>query len=96
MLLATFLIQYERIKGVQSSGVMLHFWIIALLCAIIIFRSKVLHALKPYARIDVFRDTTFYVYFLLVLVELILTAFPDRPPLFSERVSDPVSDHFVP
>ncbi|KAE8579699.1 hypothetical protein XENTR_v10024156 [Xenopus tropicalis] len=89
MLLATFLIQYERIKGVQSSGVMLNFWIVALLCAIIIFRSKVLHALKPDAQIDVFRDTTFYIYFLLVLVELILSAFPDRPPLFSERVNDP-------
>ncbi|XP_075686275.1 multidrug resistance-associated protein 1-like isoform X2 [Rhinoderma darwinii] len=89
MLLATFLIQYERIKGVQSSGVMLHFWIIALLCAIIIFRSKVLHALKPGASIDVFRDVTFYTYFLLVLVELVLAAFPDQPPLFSERVNDP-------
>ncbi|XP_018091823.1 multidrug resistance-associated protein 1 isoform X2 [Xenopus laevis] len=89
MLLATFLIQYERIKGKQSSGVMLNFWIITLLCAIIIFRSKVLHALKPDARIDVFRDTTFFIYFLLVLVELILSAFPDQPPLFSERVNVP-------
>lgn len=89
MLLATFLIQYERIKGVQSSGVLLNFWIIALLCAIIIFRSKVLHALKPGASIDVFRDVTFFTYFLLVLVELVLAAFPDQPPLFSERVNDP-------
>ncbi|XP_073399008.1 multidrug resistance-associated protein 1 [Dendrobates tinctorius] len=89
MLLATFLIQYERIKGVQSSGVLLNFWIIALLCAIIIFRSKVLHALKPGAIIDVFRDVTFYTYFLLVLVELVLSAFPDQPPLFCERVNDP-------
>ncbi|CAJ0967200.1 unnamed protein product [Ranitomeya imitator] len=89
MLLATFLIQYERIKGVQSSGVLLHFWIIALLCAIIIFRSKVLHALKPGAIIDVFRDVTFYTYFLLVLVELVLAAFPDQPSLFCERVNDP-------
>ncbi|XP_044159893.1 multidrug resistance-associated protein 1-like isoform X2 [Bufo gargarizans] len=89
MLLATFLIQYERIKGEQSSGVLLHFWIIALLCAIIIFRSKVLHALKPDASIDVFRDVTFYMYFLMVLVELILAAFPDQPPLFSEIVNDP-------
>ncbi|XP_056392341.1 multidrug resistance-associated protein 1 isoform X2 [Hyla sarda] len=89
MLLATFLIQYERIKGEQSSGVLINFWIIALLCAILIFRSKVLHALKPDASIDVFRDVTFYMYFLLVLVELVLAAFPDHPPLFSERVNDP-------
>ncbi|TFK05753.1 nucleoporin Nup37 [Platysternon megacephalum] len=46
MLLATFLIQYERMKGVQSSGVMLIFWFTALLCATIIFRSKILHALN--------------------------------------------------
>ncbi|KAM9305127.1 multidrug resistance-associated protein 1 [Gastrophryne carolinensis] len=89
MLLATFLIQYERIKGAQSSGVMLTFWIITLLCAIIIFRSKVLHALNPDASKDVFRDITFYIYFLLVLVELILAVFSDKPPLFSERVNDP-------
>ncbi|XP_072275072.1 multidrug resistance-associated protein 1-like isoform X1 [Pyxicephalus adspersus] len=89
MLLATFIIQYERIKGVQSSGVMLNFWFIALLCAIIIFRSKVIHALKQGASVDVFRDVTFYIYFLLVLVELILAAFSDQPPLFSERVNDP-------
>ncbi|KAM4697381.1 multidrug resistance-associated protein 1-like isoform 2-T2 [Rhinophrynus dorsalis] len=89
MLLATFLIQYERMKGVQSSGVMLNFWIVALLCAIIIFRSKVLHALNPDVKIDIFRDATFYTYFALVLVQMILAAFPDRPPLFSERVNDP-------
>ncbi|XP_063286386.1 multidrug resistance-associated protein 1-like [Pelobates fuscus] len=89
MLLATFLIQFERIKGVQSSGVMLNFWIIALLCAIIIFRSKVLHALKPDDDNTVFRDATFYTYFALILVQLILACFPDRPPLFSERVNDP-------
>ncbi|XP_074741572.1 multidrug resistance-associated protein 1 isoform X3 [Strix uralensis] len=46
MLLATFLIQYERIKGVQSSGVMTIFWLISLLCAIVVFRSKIIHALN--------------------------------------------------
>ncbi|MEE6497511.1 hypothetical protein FKM82_002762 [Ascaphus truei] len=88
MLLATFLIQFERMKGVQSSGILLHLWLIALLCAIVIFRSKVLHALKPDAHIDVFRDATFYTYFVLVLAQLILACFPDRPPLFSERINN--------
>ncbi|KAJ3588064.1 hypothetical protein NHX12_011658, partial [Muraenolepis orangiensis] len=45
MLLATMLIQYERMKGVQSSGVMLNFWLVATLCATITFRSKVIQAL---------------------------------------------------
>uniref|UniRef100_A0A8B9ZUJ8 Multidrug resistance-associated protein 1 n=1 Tax=Anas zonorhyncha TaxID=75864 RepID=A0A8B9ZUJ8_9AVES len=46
MLLATFLIQYERMKGVQSSGVMTIFWLISLLCATVIFRSKIILALN--------------------------------------------------
>ncbi|XP_067407154.1 multidrug resistance-associated protein 1 isoform X1 [Emydura macquarii macquarii] len=89
MLLATFLIQYERMKGVQSSGIMLIFWFTALLCATIIFRSKILHALNLGAEVDVFRYITFYSYFILVLIQLILSCFPERPPLFSETVNDP-------
>ena len=45
-LLATLLIQYERMKGVQSSGVMLIYWLLALLCATVTFRSKILKALN--------------------------------------------------
>lgn len=45
-LLATFLIQLERRKGVQSSGIMLTFWLVALLCALVILRSKIMNALK--------------------------------------------------
>uniref|UniRef100_A0A670ZAQ9 Multidrug resistance-associated protein 1 n=1 Tax=Pseudonaja textilis TaxID=8673 RepID=A0A670ZAQ9_PSETE len=86
MLLATFLIQYERIKGAQSSGVMLLFWLIALLCAVVLFRSKAMHAL-----LDAFRYTTFYIYFALVLIQFILSCFPERPPLFSENIHGPVS-----
>ncbi|KAM3826734.1 multidrug resistance-associated protein 1-like isoform 1-T1 [Vipera latastei] len=89
MLLATFLIQYERIKGVQSSGAMLLFWLIALLCAVIVFRSKTMHVLCPDAEIDVFRYSTFCIYFALVLIQFILSCFPERPPLFSENVCGP-------
>ncbi|NXN86769.1 MRP1 protein, partial [Bombycilla garrulus] len=89
MLLATFLIQYERIKGVQSSGVMTIFWFISLLCATVIFISKIKHALNTGADEDAFRYVTFCIYFVLVLVELILCCFPEQPPLFSETVNDP-------
>lgn len=44
-LLATLVIQYERMKGVQSSGVMLIYWLLALLCATVTFRTKILQAL---------------------------------------------------
>ncbi|XP_054363501.1 multidrug resistance-associated protein 1 isoform X3 [Mirounga angustirostris] len=89
MLLATFLIQLERRKGVQSSGIMLTFWLLALLCALAILRSKIMTALKEDAEIDVFRDVTFYIYFSLVLMQLVLSCFSDRPPLFSETIHDP-------
>ncbi|NWH22945.1 MRP1 protein, partial [Grus americana] len=88
-LLATFLIQYERIKGVQSSGVMMIFWLISLSCAIVVFRSKIIHALNMGAEVDAFRYVTFCIYFLLLFVQLILCCFPERPPLFSETVNDP-------
>ncbi|KAM7148297.1 multidrug resistance-associated protein 1 isoform 3-T3 [Molossus nigricans] len=89
MLLATFLIQLERRKGVQSSGIMLTFWLIALLCALVILRSRIMTALKEDTKVDVFRDVTFYMYFSLVLIQLILSCFSDRSPLFSETVNDP-------
>ncbi|NXM50901.1 MRP1 protein, partial [Gymnorhina tibicen] len=89
MLLATFLIQYERIKGVQSSGVMTIFWFISLLCATVVFISKIKHALNMGADEDAFRYVTFFIYFVLVSVELILCCFPEQPPLFSETVNDP-------
>lgn len=38
-----------------------------------------------------FRDVTFYIYFSLVLMQLVLSCFSDRPPLFSETIHDPVS-----
>lgn len=44
-LLSVLVMQYERMKGVQSSGVMLIYWMLALLCATVTFRSKILQAL---------------------------------------------------
>uniref|UniRef100_A0A673HZR5 Multidrug resistance-associated protein 1 n=1 Tax=Sinocyclocheilus rhinocerous TaxID=307959 RepID=A0A673HZR5_9TELE len=93
MLLATFLIQYERMKGVQSSGVMLNFWLIAIVCATVTFRSKILHALNEVnmnfpASVNVFKYTTFYIYYTMLLISLILACLSDQPPLFSQAVKD--------
>uniref|UniRef100_A0A671QUA1 Canalicular multispecific organic anion transporter 2-like n=1 Tax=Sinocyclocheilus anshuiensis TaxID=1608454 RepID=A0A671QUA1_9TELE len=81
MLLATFLIQYERLKGVQSSGVLFIFWTISVLCAIVPFRSKIVLILL--------RFTMFYIYFGLTLIQLILSCFNEKPPLFLSVVTDP-------
>uniref|UniRef100_A0A8C3TFS9 Canalicular multispecific organic anion transporter 2 n=1 Tax=Chelydra serpentina TaxID=8475 RepID=A0A8C3TFS9_CHESE len=79
MVLATVLIQYERLRGVQSSGVLIIFWFLSVLCAVGPFRSKIM-ARKESHR---FRFTTFYSYFALILIELILSCFKENPPFFS-------------
>lgn len=40
---------------------------------------------------DKLRFTTFYMYFGLVVAELILSCFNEKPPLFSNMVTVPVS-----
>ncbi|XP_051770131.1 ATP-binding cassette sub-family C member 3 isoform X5 [Ctenopharyngodon idella] len=89
MLLATFLIQFERLRGVQSSGVLFIFWTISVLCAIVPFRSKIMHANQENGVNDKLRFTTFYIYFGLTLLELILSCFNEKPPLFSSVATDP-------
>uniref|UniRef100_A0A8K9Y5N8 Multidrug resistance-associated protein 1 n=1 Tax=Oncorhynchus mykiss TaxID=8022 RepID=A0A8K9Y5N8_ONCMY len=90
MLLATLLTQYERLKGVQSSGVMLNFWLVAVLCATVTFRSKIIQAINEPLTVCVFRYTTFYIYYTLLLISLLLSALSDQPPLFSEASKDAV------
>uniref|UniRef100_A0AAX7ST65 ATP-binding cassette, sub-family C (CFTR/MRP), member 3 n=1 Tax=Astatotilapia calliptera TaxID=8154 RepID=A0AAX7ST65_ASTCA len=91
MLLATFLIQFERLRGVQSSGVLFIFWLLCLLCATVPFRSKILQASSQGEVTDKLRFTTFYFYFSMVVCEFILCCFNEKPPLFSNVVTDPVS-----
>uniref|UniRef100_A0A8C4MFN1 Multidrug resistance-associated protein 1 n=1 Tax=Equus asinus asinus TaxID=83772 RepID=A0A8C4MFN1_EQUAS len=89
MLLATLLIQYERLRGVQSSGVLIIFWFLCMVCGIIPFRSKILSVLAKGEVEDPFRFTTFYVHFALVLFALVLSCFREKPPLFSPKDADP-------
>ncbi|XP_041671461.1 ATP-binding cassette sub-family C member 3 isoform X1 [Cheilinus undulatus] len=89
MLLATFLIQFERLRGVQSSGVLFIFWFLSVLCAVVPLRSKILQIINQSGVTDKLRLTTFCFYFILVLLELILSCFNERPPLFSNVVTDP-------
>ncbi|KAM4822942.1 ATP-binding cassette sub-family C member 3 [Urocitellus parryii] len=85
MLLATLLIQYERLRGVQSSGVLIVFWFLCVVCAIIPFRSKILSAIAEGKISDPFRFTTFYIYFALVLSAFIVSCFSEKPPFFSPK-----------
>ncbi|XP_044152162.1 ATP-binding cassette sub-family C member 3 [Bufo gargarizans] len=87
MIAATILIQYERLKGVRSSGVLTIFWFLATLCAIVPFRSKLMSSSSE-GITDRFRFTTFFIYFSLLVVELILCCFKEARPFFSPISSD--------
>ncbi|NXM27118.1 MRP3 protein, partial [Oxyruncus cristatus] len=88
VLLATLLIQYERLRGVQSSGVLIIFWFLSVLCAVGPFLSKIMTTTAQGHVNERFRFTTFYIYFALVIVELILSCFKEKPPFFSPVNTD--------
>ncbi|XP_060220230.1 multidrug resistance-associated protein 1 isoform X4 [Meriones unguiculatus] len=56
--------------------------------ALVLLVSPTLLGITMDAQVDVFRDTTFYMYFTLVLIQLVLSCFSDSSPLFSETVHD--------
>ncbi|XP_020828220.1 ATP-binding cassette sub-family C member 3 [Phascolarctos cinereus] len=87
MLLATLLIQYERLRGVRSSGILIIFWFLSCVCSIVPFRSRILTALEEGEVKDMFRFTTFYIYFALIFFSLILSCAKDKPPFFSPSVN---------
>uniref|UniRef100_A0A8C9WDH4 ATP-binding cassette, sub-family C (CFTR/MRP), member 3 n=1 Tax=Scleropages formosus TaxID=113540 RepID=A0A8C9WDH4_SCLFO len=89
MLLATFLIQYERLRGVQSSGVLFVFWLLSVLCAIVRFRSKILKDMAVLRENSGLRFTTFCISFALIVIELLLSCFNEKAPLFSSVDTDP-------
>uniref|UniRef100_A0A8C3LZ34 Canalicular multispecific organic anion transporter 2 n=1 Tax=Chrysolophus pictus TaxID=9089 RepID=A0A8C3LZ34_CHRPC len=84
VLLATLLIQYERLRGVQSSGVLIIFWFLSVFCAMGPFWSKIMTTTAQR-----FRSATFYIYFVLLIIELILSCFKEKPPFFSPAGTDP-------
>ncbi|XP_072916624.1 multidrug resistance-associated protein 1 [Hemitrygon akajei] len=88
MLVAVFLVQYERLKGLQSSAVLLLFWLLTLVCAIPKLRSNIMASIYQKPLVDIFREVTFYIYFVLVAVEFVLCCITDHPPLFSDYVKD--------
>eukprot|EP00079_Xenopus_tropicalis_P030383 XP_012826370.1 PREDICTED: multidrug resistance-associated protein 1-like [Xenopus tropicalis] len=83
MLLATCIIQYERMQGVRSSALLLFFWLLALLCATFQLRTKITTAISEAPQIDKLRYTLFVLYFVFVLAQSVLCTFNDDPPFFS-------------
>ncbi|XP_032066135.1 canalicular multispecific organic anion transporter 2 isoform X2 [Thamnophis elegans] len=89
MLAAMLLIQYERLHGVQSSGILIIFWFLCVLCAVGPLRSKILGSPAQDQTEGRFRKIVFYIYFALILIEFILSCFKEKPPFFSPVNLDP-------
>ncbi|XP_063171212.1 ATP-binding cassette sub-family C member 6 isoform X2 [Candoia aspera] len=88
MVLVVFLIQMERMKGVQSSGILMVFWLLSLFSSILAFSFKVHHALKGGFKEQPFHHLSSYIYFVLILLELVLCCFTDPSPFFSKVSND--------
>uniref|UniRef100_A0A8C3MWZ9 ABC-type glutathione-S-conjugate transporter n=1 Tax=Geospiza parvula TaxID=87175 RepID=A0A8C3MWZ9_GEOPR len=91
MVLALFLTQAERMMGIQSSGVLLIYWLLSFVAALVMFSSKIQHALERGFLEDHFHHVTTYLYAGLVLAELVLFCLVDHPPFFSKADNNPVS-----
>lgn len=90
VLLATILVQVERTKGFITSGVLFLFWLLLTIAGIVPFYSKVLQILRWTDDQDqLFFIVTFYIYYGLVLVQLVLSCIVDENPV-------PPDDHTKP
>ncbi|KFP16571.1 Multidrug resistance-associated protein 1, partial [Egretta garzetta] len=89
MILAMFLTQVERMMGIQSSGILLIYWLLSFVAAVVMFSSKVQHALERGFLEDHFHHVTTYLYASLVLGELVLFCLVDHPPFFSKAANNP-------
>ncbi|XP_038042652.2 ATP-binding cassette sub-family C member 6 isoform X1 [Anas platyrhynchos] len=89
MILAMFLTQAERMMGIQSSGILLIYWLLSFLSAVVMFSSKIQHGLERGFLEDPFHHVATYLYVSLVFGELVLFCLVDHPPFFSKAVNDP-------
>uniref|UniRef100_A0A8C8RVD3 ABC-type glutathione-S-conjugate transporter n=1 Tax=Pelusios castaneus TaxID=367368 RepID=A0A8C8RVD3_9SAUR len=88
MILAVFLTHCERLKGVQSSGILLIYWLLLSLATVVTISSKIQQVLERGFLEDPFRQVTSYIYFVLLLAEVVLFFLTDHPPLFSKAIDD--------
>ncbi|NXC56136.1 MRP6 protein, partial [Aleadryas rufinucha] len=89
MVLALFLTQAERMMGIQSSGVLLIYWLLSFVAALVMVSSKIQQALEKGFLEDHFHHVTTFLYAGLVLGELVLFCLVDHPPFFSKADNNP-------
>ncbi|XP_070617234.1 ATP-binding cassette sub-family C member 6 [Erythrolamprus reginae] len=88
MVLVIFLTQTERMRGVQSSGVLMIFWLLSVISSSVSSSFKLHQAMAGGFQKEPFRHLASYIYFALVLLELVLCCFTDPPPFFSKINND--------
>ncbi|XP_052070953.1 multidrug resistance-associated protein 1-like isoform X2 [Mytilus californianus] len=76
MILTVLVIHHERRRGVFSSGFLLFFWLLLFIAGIFTFQSLVRAAVKDGVS-DVFRFVIFFLYFPLLVVQLVFSALVD-------------------
>ncbi|XP_071481121.1 multidrug resistance-associated protein 1-like [Diadema antillarum] len=87
MILAFVIIHIERRKGQQSSGVLFLFYLISIFCSVGEFHSKVINA-RVSGSEDVFRYVTFFLYFFVLVAQLVCVSFAEQMPYYSPVVTD--------
>ncbi|XP_022091453.1 multidrug resistance-associated protein 1-like isoform X2 [Acanthaster planci] len=84
MILAFAIIQIQRIKGVETSWVLFMFWLLVATCGIVEFISRIYSILHTdRVNFDLFHFVTFYIYYALVLAQLVCSSMVDRMPYSS-------------
>ncbi|NWY76647.1 MRP6 protein, partial [Erithacus rubecula] len=89
MVLALFLTQVERMRGIRTSGVLLIYWLLSFVAALVMLSSKIQRALEKGFLEDHFHHVTTYLYTGLVLGQLVLFCLVDHPPFFSKADNNP-------
>ncbi|XP_076820993.1 multidrug resistance-associated protein 1-like isoform X2 [Clavelina lepadiformis] len=92
MALASLLLQFDRMKGIRSSGLLTTYWIIFLVLWIFAFKSKIDliagSSSEPLTDGQVLRCITFFMSYCAVIVNFILCFFADSPSAFRAKVND--------
>ncbi|NXD40855.1 MRP1 protein, partial [Copsychus sechellarum] len=89
VVLALFLTQVERMMGIRTSEVLLIYWLLSFVAALVMLSSKIQRALEKGFLEDHFHHVTAYLYTGLVLGQLVLFCLVDHPPFFSKADNNP-------
>ncbi|XP_019618609.1 PREDICTED: multidrug resistance-associated protein 1-like [Branchiostoma belcheri] len=89
MALAGTLLQYEAERGVPSSGLLFTFWLLTSLCGTVTARSQIRQAVMQESVEDQFRSMMFWLYFIMTVMQLILSTVSDVTGFTRDQTRSP-------